>query len=187
MRKSAIAISIVGLALTAWVATDKIEAVEPDPVLIIEEIEPIDQSAQAQAWLSSHGVNVPDEIIAECEGAGAFYDICPELLEAIAWKESRFTPTAQNGSFVGLMQMHKGIHKDRIERFGIDAYDPHASIWAAASLLHDIGEEYTVEGESPEASVLLAAYHGEDNVYSYSTYTKKILEVSEALERAHGK
>lgn len=191
MKKSAVILAGVGIALTLWVATDTTAAVEPEPVLMVEDIQPIeiDRTAEASAWLAERGVNVPESIAFECEAAGMHYDLCPELLEAIAWKESRFTPTAKNGSFVGMMQMHKSIHKDRIETFGTDPFDPHASIWAAASLLHDLSEEYATEGEPADAAVILAAYHGEDNPVGRdpSSYTRTVLEVSEALERIHGK
>lgn len=190
MRTSAIIFATAGIILTAVVALDKpAEAIEPDPVLIVEDIVPmeIDHTAEAKAWLSAHGVVVPEDVRAECEAAGAFYNLCPELLEAVAWKESRFTPTAKNGSFVGMMQMHKGIHKDRIEQFGLDYYDTHASIWAAASLLHDLSEQYATQGEPVDVAVVVALYHGEDDAYTLSGYTKSILQVSEYLERAHGK
>jgi hypothetical protein len=86
-----------------------------------------------------------------------------------------------------MMQMHKGIHKDRIAQFGTDAFDAHASIWAAASLLHDLSEQYATQGEPVDVAVVVALYHGEDDPYSLSRYTRSILEVSEQLERAHGK
>lgn len=189
MRKylitTAVALSITLIGMFAIDAT--VTAEEVTEPLVIEDIVPVSEQSEAQAWLNAKGVVVPEDVRAECEAAGAFYNLCPELLEAVAWKESRFTPTAKNGSFVGMMQMHRGIHKDRIEQFGLDAFDTHASIWAAASLLHDLSEKYAAEGEPIDVAVVIALYHGEDDAYTLSGYTKSILQVSEYLERAHGK
>jgi hypothetical protein len=87
------------------------------------------------------------------------------------------------------MEMHRAIHADRLAAYGTDVFDPHASIWAAADLIADLGEEYSIEGEPADAAVILAAYHGEDNLYKEtpSRYVRSVLEVAERLERAHGK
>jgi hypothetical protein len=190
VRKETALISIAVTSIATAITMMPVDAEEPSTMPMIYDITPImsaDEAAEASAWLMEHGVNVPEDVRAECEAAGAFYNLCPELLEAVAWKESRFTPTAKNGSFVGMMQMHKGIHKDRIEQFGLNAFDTHASIWAAASLLHDLSEQYASEGEPVDVAVVIALYHGEDDAYTLSGYTKSILQVSEYLERAHGK
>ena len=189
MRKYLITTAILlAVTLGGMLAIDATaEEITETPALVVEDIVPPDQTAEAQAWLAAKGIVVPEDIRWECEAAGLHYDLCPELLEAIAWKESRFTPTAKNGSFVGLMQMHKGIHADRIAQFGVDPFDAHASIWAAASLLHDLSEKYAAEGEPVDVAVVIALYHGEDDAYTLSGYTRSILEVSEHLERAHGK
>lgn len=39
--------------------------------------------------------DVPENIKKYCEEIGAEFDICPELLEAIAWHESRFIPNVK--------------------------------------------------------------------------------------------
>ena len=162
------------------------KAVEPEPVLIVEDITPY--SEVAQEWLVKHGVNVPEDIRWECEAAGNCYSVCPELLMAIGWKESRYVRDAKAGNCIGIMQINKKVHADRLSWYGIDSYDIHAQVWAAASLVRDLGEQYGTDGESADAATILAAYRGEDNPGSYmSSYTKEVLKVSEMLERAGGK
>lgn len=130
-------------------------------------------------------VSVPADIQSYCEEAGAQYNICPELLEAIAWKESRFTPTARNRSCVGLMQIKAGCHKDRMAKLGVtDLTDARSSIFVAADYLSELTATY----ESPE--VVLALYNGDSNALTpgyVSNYASSILQVSQDLERAHGK
>ena len=192
MRKETVLISIAVLGITTAITMMPVDAEEPSTMPVVYDIEPImqaDEAAEASAWLAEHGVNVPESIAFECEAAGAVKHVSPEMLEAIAWVESRYKADAQSGSYVGLMQMHRTIHADRLAAYGTDVFDPHASIWAAADLIADLGEEYAVDGEPADAAVILAAYHGEDNLYKEtpSRYVRSVLEVAERLERAHGK
>lgn len=192
MRKETALISIAVMSIATAITMMPVDAEEPSTMPVVYDITPImsaDEAAEASAWLVERGVNVPESIEWECEAAGAVKHVSPEMLEAIAWVESRYQPDAQSGSYVGLMQMHKGIHDDRLAMYGADVFDPHANIWAAADLIADLGEEYSIEGEPADAAVILAAYHGEDNVFKEtpSRYVRSVLEVAERLERAHGK
>lgn len=192
MRKETALISIAVMSIATAITMMPVDAEEPSTMPVVYDITPImsaDEAAEASAWLVERGVNVPESIEWECEAAGAVKHVSPEMLEAIAWVESRYQPDAQSGSYVGLMQMHRTIHADRLAMYGTDVFDPHASIWAAADLIADLGEEYSIDGEPADAAVILAAYHGEDNLYKEtpSRYVRSVLEVAEHLERAHGK
>ena len=141
----------------------------------------------ADAFLTEKGVNVPEAVHFECEAAGRAFDVCPEILEALAWKESRFTVDARNGSCIGLMQMNEQVHGDRLALYGQDYYSIHSQVWAAASLLRDIALDNSTEGEPADIAYCLAVYHGEDCPESVSRYTETILEIAASLERVHGK
>ena len=49
---------------------------------------------------------VPDHILEMSNEIGKEYNICPELLQSIAFQESRFQADAQNGNCTGLMQVN---------------------------------------------------------------------------------
>jgi len=182
-------IKTVNLSMQAKAAETR--TVMPIKEEIVFSVPDYAQITRAEATLAELGVNVPDNIRYECEAAGSAFQVCPELLEAIAWKESRFNvnATASNGKNIGIMQIHKGVHADRLAVYGMDNYDIHAQVWAAAGLIRDLADKYSVEGEPADAGTIIAAYHGENNPMKETTsaYTDAVLEVSAALERAHGK
>lgn len=131
-------------------------------------------------------VEVPPEIIEITEEIGGRYGICPELLQAICWKESRFIPDVENGSCKGLMQISVKWHKDRMERLGVtDIFDPYSNILVGADLLAELFREYG------EAATVLMVYHGEKDAAQMaengeiSDYAGEILDFSEELEELH--
>ena len=133
---------------------------------------------------------VPKEVKAACEKWGEEYGICPELLESIAYEESRYTADAksEDGSCLGLMQIHKASHKQRIKNLEVkDLYDIDDNVQVATDYLAELFEEYE------EVSTVLMIYHGEKDAVRkgeqgiVSKYAKKVLKRSEALERQHGK
>lgn len=133
---------------------------------------------------------VPKEVKAACEKWGKEYGICPELLESIAYEESRYTADAKSkdGSCHGLMQIHKASHKQRIKNLEIkDLYNIDDNVQVATDYLAELFEEYE------EVSTVLMIYHGEKDAVRkseqgiVSKYAKKVLKRSEALERQHGK
>ena len=141
---------------------------------------------EAEKYLSENHVYVPIEIEAVCEVYGPKYNIAPELLEAIIWKESRFTQYAVNasGTCKGLMQIHTGSHKKRMERLGVtDIFDVTDNIRVGVDYLAELLQENDLE-----TAIML--YNGDKRAYEEgytSSYVKKILEVSQALERSHFK
>lgn len=131
----------------------------------------------------------PLEVQEACNKWGGEYNICPELLQAICYHESRYTADAENGSCVGIMQINEPVHADRIKRLGVtDIYDIDSNIHVGADLLAELFENY-----SSDAGTVLGLYHGEKYAIRkgkkgiYSNYTNEILEKAYDLERLHGK
>ena len=135
---------------------------------------------------------IPEKIIEYCEIVGAEYDICPEILESIAYHESRFTPDARNGKCVGLMQVNVKVHAARIEEYGFtqaDMTDAYKNLIIAADYLKDLYEQY-----GDENPIVLAAYSGNSKAISkykeygiMCSYAEDILARSAEYERIHGK
>ncbi len=133
---------------------------------------------------------VPKDVRAACEKWGEEYGICAELLESIAYEESRYTAdiTSKDGSCHGLMQIHKSSHKQRMKNLGVtDLHDLDSNVQVAADYLAELFEEYE------EVSTVLMIYHGEKDAVrkgeqgKISRYAKRVMKRSESLERAHNK
>ena len=131
---------------------------------------------------------IPAEVKEICEKYGTEYDICPELLEAICYNESRFTAKAENGPCKGIMQINITAHKDRMEKLGVtDIWDIDNNIHVGADYLAELFETYE------DVGAVLGSYHGERSAVSkakkgqLSGYTKRILKRAESYERLHGK
>ena len=133
---------------------------------------------------------VPQDIYEYAEVIGAEFNICPELLMALAERESCFQVDVENGPCKGLMQVNATTHKQRFVEAGWKSSewsDPYKNMHVAASYLHDLFEQYE------DVGIVLGVYHGERNAVqkgmsgNLSAYTTKILERSAELERIHGK
>lgn len=151
------------------------------------------QSFRSEAAASYSDDEIPEEIIEYCEEIGSEYCICPELLEAIAWHESRFIPTVKNKNCWGLCQVNVVIHAERIEKLGYtknDMLTAYANIKVAADYLAELYETY-----GDDNPVVLSLYSGAGwkavnkyKEYGFLTdYVEDILTRSEAYERLHGK
>lgn len=151
--------------------------------LITAEIERQEQIVNvAQHTLDIYKVNVPQDIELYCEKAGAEFNVCPELLEAIAWRESRFCEDAENQGCSGLMQISVKWHKNRMVDLGVkDIYDAEGNIRVGANYLQELLSKY-----DGDVDLALKEYNG-DTSKGVSNYVVEILEVSAALERVHGK
>ena len=136
---------------------------------------------------------IPKNIKEYCEEIGQAKGICPELLEAIAWNESRFIPTVKNKNCYGLMQINVKIHQDRIENLGYTTKDmlkTKPNIEVAADYLAELYEDY-----GDENPIVLSLYSGAgwDAVEKYkeygfiTDYVDDILTRSAKYERLHGK
>ena len=133
---------------------------------------------------------VPEDIYQYAEVIGDEFNICPELLMALAERESCFRADAENGPCKGLMQVNASTHKQRFVDAGWKSSewtDPYKNMYVGADYLHDLFEQYE------DVGIVLGVYHGEKNAVSkgksghLSSYVTKILERSAELERIHGK
>lgn len=124
-----------------------------------------------------------------CDEIGAEYNICPELLEAIIEAESSGNPNAVGADGdIGLMQVVKRWHTDRMKRLGVyDLKDPYGNILVATDYLAELFEKYE------DVGTVLMEYNGTPNSQSkgmagdYTEYALSVMERSYDLERAHGK
>lgn len=144
-------------------------------------------TAQARTYVDDE---TPIEVQIACNKYGNEYNICPELLEAICYQESRYHENAIDGtgSCVGLMQVKASCHRERMNRLGVtDLTDIENNVHVGADYIAELFETYE------DAGVVLGVYHGESgaikNGYNgdYSNYVNSILENSARLERLHGK
>lgn len=152
----------------------------------------LEVSAQSVRDQLSYQDGIPEEIRIICEEVGKQFDICPELLESMAYHESRFIPTVTNGKCYGLMQINVKIHKERIEKYGWtaeDMFDPEKNITVAADYLSELYETY-----SDENPIVLAIYSGNwKAVNKYKeygfmcSYAEEVLTKSAEYEREHKK
>lgn len=123
------------------------------------------------------------------EEIGKEYAICPELLSVLAYHESGYVETAENGGCIGLMQISGKWHAVRMKRLGItDLHDPRQNMECAADYLTELMEKYD------DIGMALMVYTGSAGAEEYyetgeglSDYVEAILEESEQLEREHGK
>ena len=117
-------------------------------------------SANSLSYIPPESVTgVPDEIYQNAEIIGNNFNICPELLCAIAERESQFVADAENGNCKGLMQVSIGCHKQRFldEDWEVTSWnDPYRNMFVAAEYLHELFLEYE------DAATVLMIYHGEN-------------------------
>jgi len=132
---------------------------------------------------------VPKEIRVYAEVIGKAYNICPELLEAMAFCESSYDVDAKNGTCVGLMQVSEKWHGDRMEELGVtDLTDGYSNMLVAADYLSELFEKYE------DVGAVLMVYNGDSDAFDFmngkapiSDYADDILALSAELERQHGK
>lgn len=135
------------------------------------------EAAERQADLESYIESI-------CEPV----NICPEFVEAIIERESRWNPRAVNGDCIGLMQISERWHKERMKALGVkDLKDPFDNIMVGVDYLRELFERYEDPG------MVLMVYNGDSRAKSLqatgelSEYAEWILERSAELERQHGK
>ncbi len=147
------------------------------PALTLEEPEPYNDPT------------IPDAVEEAAVYAGELYGIAPELLEAIAWHESRFQPDAVNGDCTGLMQVSLYWHTDRMDRLGVteaDMWSAGPNMLVAADFLAELFRIY-----DGDLGAVLMYYNGDSRLDEYletgflSNYALNVMELAEALEAAH--
>lgn len=134
-------------------------------------------------------VEVPADVIEISEELGKQYNICPELIQAMCFKESSFRPDIESGGCFGIMQVNPKWHKERIDRLGVtDIFDMRGNM--------AVGVDYLLEliGQYEDVSVALMVYNGDSSVEDVicgkddiSAYVNEILSISAELERKNGK
>ena len=133
--------------------------------------------------------NPESEIARITEEIGAEYNICPELLQAVIERESSNNPNAKNGNCIGLMQINKAVHKDRMDKLGVtDLYDPYSNILVGADYLAELFSQ------NEDIYLVLMKYNMSHKTArlryvegDYTDYAVEIAERSAELERLHGK
>lgn len=133
--------------------------------------------------------NIPDNVEEAARAAGAAYDLSPELLEAVAFHESRYSLDAVNGDCIGLMQIAAYWHEDRMERLGVteaDLWKAGPSMMVAADFLDELIRRYDDLGTA------LMYYNGGGNhMAAYlergelSWYASSVIEMAEQLRQEH--
>lgn len=150
-----------------------------------------DQGNHQDPIVEDYGI--PEEIKSYCDEIGAEFDICPELLEAIAWRESRFIPDVKNKNCFGLCQVNIKIHSDRLDKYGYtqeDMLTAYANIQIAADYLLELFSTY---GDDDAIILLLYSGAGSKAIEKYKEfciipeYVDEILTLSAFYERLHGK
>lgn len=135
---------------------------------------------------------IPKEIREVFEKVGEDFGICPELMEAMAYRESRFVESVKSGNYYGIMQVNVKIHKDRIEKYGYTADDllkAEPCITVAADYLKELFDTY-----GDDDPLILMYYSGNSKAipnykeYGWTCpYVKSTLARAAEYERKHGK
>lgn len=134
-------------------------------------------------------VDVPGDVWQISIELGARYNICPEVIQAVCFKESSFDPRAENGGCIGIMQVNPDWHRDRMDRLGVtDLYDTRSNMLVGVDYLHELIVQYE------DISVALMKYNGDSKAEGLmsgsedvSEYADEILRISAELERENGK
>ncbi len=160
-------------------------------VMVLSMAPSVTAQANSMSYIpTEEETDVPEDIYQYAEMIGDEFNICPELLIALAERESCFQADAENGPCKGLMQVNASTHKQRFIDAGWKSSewtDPYKNMYVGADYLHDLFEQYE------DVGIVLGVYHGERNAVSkgksghLSSYVTKILERSAELERIHGK
>lgn len=134
--------------------------------------------------------DIPDDVEAAARAAGEAYGLSPELLEAIAYYESRYQLDAVNGDCTGLMQVSLYWHRDRMERLGVteaDMWKAAPNMMVAADYLAELLQRYDDLG-----AALMYYNGGREHMTAYlerdelSNYASGVLEMTRRLEVEHG-
>ena len=135
--------------------------------------------------------NREKEVHNVCEVVGAKYGISPELLQAIAYTESRYQTNAQNGECKGICQVNLRLHADRLIKLGIsDPLTDYSQITLCADIITDLRKNGKYGNE---VSWVLDRYNGLLKADMYcdqgimSDYATKVLNKARELEIQYGK
>lgn len=117
------------------------------------------------------------------------YPICPEVLQALIFYESsNQRDQVSKWGDIGYMQVNPKWHTDRMDKLGVtDLTDGYGNILVGTDYLYELCLEY---GDIATALMVYnqgpgAASQAQEG--KISTYARNILQLSEELERLHGK
>lgn len=137
---------------------------------------------------AQEAIIVPEDVKEISEELGQVYNICPELIQAICWQESRFQPEAESAGCVGIMQVAPEWHQERMDKLGVtNLKDTRQNMIVAVDYLSDLLKD----GEDMEEPLM--RYHGESRIAEkldageMSEYVNSILTLTAELERQNGK
>lgn len=156
------------------------------PVIVTTQEAPETPTAPPKPY---NDPNIPDNVEEAARAAGEAYGLPPELLEAVAFHESRYSLDAVNGDCIGLMQIAAYWHEDRMERLGVteaDLWKAGPSMMVAADFLDELIRRYDDLGTA------LMYYNGGGNhMAAYlergelSWYASSVIEMAEQLRQEH--
>lgn len=134
-------------------------------------------------------IDVPEDVRQISIELGGRYNMCPELIQSVCFKESSFNPRVENGGCIGIMQVDPDWHRDRMDRLGVtDLYDIRSNMLTGVDYLHELIEQYE------DISVALMKYNGDSRAEGLlsgsedvSEHADEILRISAELERENGK
>lgn len=207
IASSIMAISASSLNETIYAEEQKVEIIEPIPLVIEDDntqetfannekrqseeqieqpIEEVVEVQQTQPDLSQYVDVFPtmnDMVISLTSEIGPMYGIEPELLQAIIFYESSNNPEASNGNCFGYMQIFYIWHQDRMAKFGVtDITDPYGNILVGTDYLSELIHQYN------DLSLVLMIYNGDSRAYDLynqgemSEYANNILTLYQRLK-----
>ncbi len=206
---TALILALLAVVLAAGMQQDKTEektelVIEPiEQRVVIEVVEEAKQDIRESEAEKTEPEYIPStqaeegyiselELIELTEEIGRQYGVCPELLQAMAEKESTLYLQAINGDCKGLMQISEKWHAGRMERLGVtDIYDARSNITLAADYIAELRD--TTEHGQDIIYVLMRYNMATDTANSlyeaglYTEYAVTILQEAARLERLHGK
>ena len=182
--------------LEAFETTEQVEIQQEEETELEHELEDEIEHTHSEDvitnWWEVDGAvpdnpDIPDEIERWAIHYGREYSICPELIMAICWKESRFKPEVTNGQYYGLMQVGINTHKHRIKKLGYTTQqmlEIEPNIHTGCDYLAELFEEYEDPADVLCAYGGFASYIGTGEI---PEYVQAVLDLSAEYEEANGK
>lgn len=168
----------VVLAIMATLAREKAE--KDAQMYLLPERYSEAPEVEAEVGTIYNDPDIPDEVETAAIICAMYNGMDPELLEAVAWQESKYDPTAKSGSCMGCMQVHTKVHADRLDAFGVtkeQMLEPFAGMAVGASLLAD-----HIRDTGGNLEIALRRYNGSDHK---ERYARSVLKKREELLQKH--
>jgi len=178
--KSKIVSAILALVIGGLAGYGHVQSVQAQTTRYVVKVVEVEEAKEETNVCIYMDDEIPDEVEIAAYKWGEYYGICPEVLEAIAYFESRYDASvdSKSGTYLGLMQISKKWHSARMEKLGVtDMHDADQNMMVAADYLAELIEK---TGSIEDA---LKRYSG-SSTYKYSN---KVLNKSMKLEEKHGK